>query len=246
MMLGERMKLIRESIGLSQKLFGDQLGIPQTTYANYESNKAKVPDEIKQSLASGFNINLHWLITGDGPMHYQMNGIVAEVQETMETGYSPVPVRTGMLVSPSGRIETIEVGRGEILVPILSQRLSAGPGQEWLPSDFTSERLPLLSRFIKPYKCEDVFAAPVSGDSMTGVQLFDGDIVFFVRGETTGDGIYVIAVDGEVYVKRVEVDPFDRKLIIKSENDRYQPRIVEPDRVVMMGKVIGWLHHHPY
>jgi len=246
-MLGERMKLIRESIGLSQKLFGDQLGIPQTTYANYESNKAKVPDEIKQSLASGFNINLHWLITGDGPMHYkESKEVVADVVEESEAGYSPVPLRTGRLISQSGRIEAIEVGRGELLLPILNQRLSAGPGQEWLVSDFSDERLPILSRFIKPYKKEDVFAAPVSGDSMTGVQLFDGDIVFFVRGETQGDGIYVIAVDGEVYVKRVEVDPFDRKLIIKSENDRYQPRIVEPDRVVMMGKVIGWLHHHPY
>lgn len=243
--IGSRLREIRLLDGSSQRVFGEKFDIPQTTYAKYEIDKAGIPDTFKQQLART-GINLHWLITGDGPMHYQMNGIVAEVQETMETGYSPVPVRTGMLVSPSGRIETIEVGRGEILVPILNQRLSAGPGQEWLPSDFTSERLPLLSRFIKPYKCEDVFAAPVSGDSMTGVQLFDGDVVFFVRGETTGDGIYVIAVDGEVYVKRVEVDPFDRKLIIKSENDRYQPRIVEPDRVVMMGKVIGWLHHHPY
>lgn len=246
-MLGERMKLIRESIGLSQKLFGDQLGIPQTTYANYESNKAKVPDEIKQSLASGFGINLHWLITGDGPMHYnQTESIVAVSEETSETGYSPVPVRTGMLVNQSGRIETMAVGKGEILVPILNQRLSAGGGQEWIASDFSDERLPLLSRFIKPYKKEDVFAAPVRGDSMTGIQLFDGDIVFFVRGETDGDGIYVISVDGEVYVKRVEIDPFDRKLVIKSENERYKPRIVEPDRVVMLGKVIGWLHHHPY
>lgn len=244
-MIKDRLKQARNSLRMSQSKFAAICGIPQTTYSKYE-NGGSIPEPIMVALAK-FGFNLHWLITGEGPMyHNQSQGIVAEVQETMETGYSPVPVRTGMLVSPSGRIETIEVGRGEILVPILNQRLSAGPGQEWLPSDFTDERLPLLSRFIKPYKREDVFAAPVSGDSMTGVQLFDGDVVFFVRGETTGDGIYVIAVDGEVYVKRVEIDPFDRKLVIKSENERYQPRIVEPDRVVMMGKVIGWLHHHPY
>ena len=232
--------------GSSQRSFADKFNIPQTTYAKYEIDRSGIPDIFKQQLAQT-GINLHWLITGDGPMHYKETQSIAAVSEgTDETGYSPVPVRTGMLVSQSGRIETMEVGKGEILVPILNQRLSAGGGQEWIASDFSDERLPLLSRFIKPYKKEDVFAAPVRGDSMTGIQLFDGDIVFFVRGEADGDGLYVISVDGEVYVKRVEIDPFDRKLVIKSENDRYKQRIVEPDRVVILGKVIGWLHHHPY
>lgn len=244
-MIKDRLKQARNSLRMSQSKFAAICGIPQTTYSKYENGGA-IPEPIMVALAK-FGFNLHWLITGEGPMyHNQTQSIVAVSEETDETGYSPVPVRTGMLVSQSGRIETMEVGKGEILVPILNQRLSAGGGQEWIASDFSDERLPLLSRFIKPYKKEDVFAAPVRGDSMTGIQLFDGDIVFFVRGETDGDGIYVISVDGEVYVKRVEIDPFDRKLVIKSENERYKPRIVEPDRVVMLGKVIGWLHHHPY
>ncbi len=236
------MKLIRDSIGLSQKSFGERLSIPQTTYANYESNKAKVPDEIKQQLAV-FGVNLHWLITGEGAMYLDSR---CGVDEDSKDGYSPVPIRTGSIINPNGRVATIEIGQGEILVPILCQRLSAGPGQDWLPGDFTEERLPLLSRFIRPYNKEDVFAAEVRGDSMTGIQLFDGDIAFFVRGEAEGDGIYVISVDGEVFIKRVEMDPFERMLTIRSENERYVPKLVEPDRVIIMGKVIGWLHHHPY
>lgn len=234
-MIGERMKAIREETGLSQRLFGDKLGIAQTTYANYESNKAKVPDDIKQTLASMLQVNLHWLITGEGSMY-----------NVSPADYSPSPITTGVLISKSGKIESIELQEGEVLVPILQQKLSAGAGQEWMPEDFTDERLPLLSRFIKPYKKEDVFAAPVRGDSMTGIQLFDGDIAFFVKCEMDGDGIYVISVDGEIYIKRIEIDPFDRKLVIKSENDRYEPKVVDPDRVELLGKVIGWLHHHPY
>ena len=241
-MLGERMKLIRESTGLSQKGFGERLGIPQTTYANYESNKSQVPDEIKQHLAR-FGINLHWLITGEGTMQLDSD---LTVEDGDRQAYSPLPVRTGSIINPNGKVVTIEIGQGEILVPILCQRLSAGNGQEWLPADFTEERLPLLSRFIRPYNKEDVFAAEVRGDSMTGIQLFDGDIAFFVRGDTEGDGIYVISVDGEVYIKRIEMDPFARMLKITSENERYEPKLVDPDRVVIMGKVIGWLHHHPY
>lgn len=81
---------------------------------------------------------------------------------------------------------------------------------------------------------------------MTGIQLFDGDMAIFVRGEVEGDGIYVITVDDEVYVKRVAFNPFDRKVTIKSENDRYDPITVDADRIILVGKVIGWLHHHPY
>lgn len=240
--IGSRLREIRLSDGSSQRVFGEKFDIPQTTYAKYEIDKAGMPDTFKQQLARA-GINLHWLITSEGSMYYKDQVIVAGEDPA---GYSPTPVRTGILLDNKGRIRSIEVAEGEILVPIFSQRLSAGNGQEWLPADFTDERLPLLSRFIKPYKKEDVFAAQVRGDSMTGVQLFDGDIVFFVRGTPEGDGIYVISVDGEVFVKRLEVDPFEKKIIIRSENDRYQPKIVDPDCLVVMGKVIGWLHHHPY
>jgi SOS-response transcriptional repressor LexA len=110
----------------------------------------------------------------------------------------------------------------------------------------TGERLPIVSRFIKPFPMNRIFAAEVRGDSMTGVQLFDGDMVFFVRGEINGDGIYVLAVDSDVYVKRVSFNPFTKQITIKSENERYEPMTVAQDRVTLLGKVIGWLHHHPY
>lgn len=240
--MNERIREVRLSIGGSQKAFGERFGIAQQTYANYETGKVAVPDAFKQQLAD-IGINIHWLVTGNGPMYLDSD---LTVEDGDGQAYSPLPIRTGSIINPNGKVATIEIGQGEILVPILAQRLSAGPGQDWLPADFSEERLPLLSRFIKPYNKEDVFAAEVRGDSMTGVQLFDGDIAFFVRGDVEGDGIYVISVDGEVYIKRVEMDPFEKMLTIRSENERYQPKVVDPDRVVIMGKVIGWLHHHPY
>jgi SOS-response transcriptional repressor LexA len=263
--MNERLKQIRLYFGGSQKAFGERFGLAQQTYANYESGKTAIPDDLKKKIAL-LGINLHWLITGEGPMHVTGQteestdgdgetepnlgpdgpkfgkGVLSELVEP----YNPLPRKQDSFMTAKGKIETIVSGEGELLVPILSQRLSAGPGQAWLYSDFTEERLPLLSRFIKPYNTEDIFGAEVRGDSMTGVQLFDGDIAFFVRGVSEGDGIYVISVDGEVYIKRVEMDPFAKMLTIRSENERYQPKIVDLDRVVILGKVIGWLHHHPY
>jgi phage repressor protein C with HTH and peptisase S24 domain len=220
---------------MSQRAFGELLGIPQTTYANYESGKAVMPDELKKSLAD-MGINLHWLITGNGPM-------------TLDGEPAPtLPVNSSVTyMSVKGSMVTQEIPDGGLSVPILIQKLSAGPGQEWTDADIIDgERLQIIARFIKPWQKDRVFAAEVRGDSMTGIQLFDGDMVFFVHGEVEGDGLYVLTVDNEVFVKRIAFNPFEKKVTIKSENDRYDPMTVDADRIVLLGKVIGWLHHHPY
>lgn len=232
--MNTRLTAIRQKFGESQKAFAMRFGLAQQTYANYESGKADVPDKIKRLLAE-MGVNLHWLITGQGPMY--LDGTVAE-------GTALQPAST--FITPKGKTYAVTIAEGVVSVPILTQRLSAGPGQEFLPVDFTEERLPVLERFVRMYPKESIYAAEVRGDSMTGIQLFDADLVIFIRGQVEGDGIYVISVDGEVLVKRVEFDPFDKKLTIRSENERYAPRVVDADRVVLLGKVVGWLHHHPY
>jgi SOS-response transcriptional repressor LexA len=235
--MGGRIREIRQIYGESQRSFAKRLGIVQQTYANYESGRADIPDDLKRKLAT-MGINLHWLITGDGEM-------------TLKDGpHSGVPVikePSATYMSVKGSTVTQEIPDGGLSVPILTQKLSAGPGQEWTDADIVDgERLQIIARFIKPWQKDKVFAAEVRGDSMTGIQLFDGDMVFFVHGEVEGDGLYVLTVDNEVFVKRIAFNPFEKKVTIKSENDRYDPMTVDADRIVLLGKVIGWLHHHPY
>ncbi|MGD1832520.1 MAG: LexA family transcriptional regulator [Sphaerochaetaceae bacterium] len=235
-MSSERLKKIRQYKGMSQRAFGELLGIPQTTYANYESGKAIMPDELKKTLAK-MGINLHWLITGEGPMTLDGEAAPASVSA----------VSSGSYVSAKGKLVATEMPDGGLSVPIIKQRISAGPGQIWTDADILEGlRLPILNRFVRPGQKGHVFGAEVRGDSMTGVQLFDGDFVFFVHGEVEGDGIYVLAVDDEVFVKRVHFNPFDKTVTIKSENVKYDPVTVSADRVHLLGKVVGWFHNHPY
>jgi phage repressor protein C with HTH and peptisase S24 domain len=86
------------------------------------------------------------------------------------------------------------------------------------------------------------------GDSLTGIHIFDGDMVVFVPEDIRGDGIYVLRVGDELIVKRVEFDPISRKLRIMSENPRYPDRVESADgqAVEVVGKVYGWVHSHPY
>jgi SOS-response transcriptional repressor LexA len=138
---------------------------------------------------------------------------------------------------------------GELcLLPILSQKAAAGHGQAMIENVEIVGELPFLKRMLRGAKPAGAKVIEVRGDSMTGVNLFDGDLVIFLPGEIRGDGIYVLRVGDELLVKRVEFDPISRKIRIMSENPRYPDRVESADgqSVEVVGKVYGWVHAHPY
>lgn len=136
---------------------------------------------------------------------------------------------------------------GFVQVPLVAQKVSAGAGQEMMSE--IGDKFGLEMTVPAPLKWgKGLNAVEVRGDSMTGVNIFDGDIVYFKPGEVRGDGIYIIQVNGEVLVKRLEFNHFENKVRISSENPKYPDRIESSDSQAMtiLGKVRGWLHEHPY
>lgn len=132
---------------------------------------------------------------------------------------------------------------GILNIPLISQRLSCGSGEHW-DTEVSSTSISIMERLASGQKKESLVAAIVKGDSMTGASLFDGDMVVFSRGLVSGNGIYAIAIDGEVYVKRLAWNPITRVITIISENPAYEPMTVNMDdeRLIILGKVTGWLH----
>lgn len=231
--MNERLREIRKSCQESQRAFAARFGLVQQTYANYESGKADIPMQLLRQLSSA-GINLNWLLSGQGSMY--LDGKEGEVAPGKET-----------YVTPRGKEVEQSPNDPSVFVPVLASKVSAGPGEEWLPVDFREGvMVPILRRFTRAHDIKDVFAAEVKGDSMVDAQLYDGDYVFAVRGLVAGDGIYVISINGSVYVKRIEQDLLGEKVRIISENPHYQPMELAAGQVTVLGKVIGWLHHHPY
>lgn len=73
--------------------------------------------------------------------------------------------------------------------------------------------------------------------------LDDGDAVIVDRGvtEIREDGVFVIALDGELYIKRVQRRLPDRAIIIKSDNPHYEPMVVENGdrhKLEILGRVV--------
>ena len=96
------------------------------------------------------------------------------------------------------------------------------------------------------------FFVRVSGDSMTGAGIFNGDVLVVDRSKEARDGkIVVAAVNGELVVKRLSVinqkasskvsDTLLEPLVqLLSENDDYKPiTIGEDEDCFIWGSVIG-------
>ena len=83
------------------------------------------------------------------------------------------------------------------------------------------------------------FFVRVSGDSMEGAHIFDGDILVVDRSVVAGDGSLVVAaVFGELVVKRLK--KYADKAQLVSENSAYEPIVLnDAEDVFIWGVVVG-------
>lgn len=66
--VGERIKLIRDYYGLSQKDFASEFNVKQRVYSYYESGEREPSLAIISQICDVFNVNPCWLVTGEGNM----------------------------------------------------------------------------------------------------------------------------------------------------------------------------------
>lgn len=68
MEMHERLKLIREKIGLNQTSFAEVFSVTQRTLSNWETGRNEPSLSVLQKISRDYNINMNWLITGVGKM----------------------------------------------------------------------------------------------------------------------------------------------------------------------------------
>ncbi|EPY00926.1 helix-turn-helix transcriptional regulator [Magnetospirillum fulvum] len=133
-------------------------------------------------------------------------------------------------------------------MPVYDMRASAGFG---LTTE--SNPAPLHSNFYRLDWLRRVTAATpdqlavvrVCGDSMWDT-LHDGDHVLVDRTQTSlrKEGLFVLDVEGEVYVKRCSYRPDTRRVTMRSDNSAYPTwDAIDPETVTVIGRVL-WLGRH--
>ncbi len=129
----------------------------------------------------------------------------------------------------------------EMELPLIGAKLKAG-----FPSpadDYVEERLDLNKYLIK--NPASTFFARVSGDSMIGSGIYDGDILIIDRSVTpSNNSILVCAIDGEFTIKRIK--KIDKNTIyLMPDNPDFPPIKVSRDNdLIIWGVVVYSIHKH--
>lgn len=127
-----------------------------------------------------------------------------------------------------------------VLIRQVNGKISAGNGLS--PDDSAEMFCAFRKDWIKKRggKVGEMSLIKVDGDSMEPTFL-SGDLVLVDHSRTTvtgKGGIYAIAIDEEILIKRVQILFPQRKIRILSDNPHYDPIEADPDQVKINGKVI--------
>jgi len=71
--LKERLKKLRKMLGLTQREFGERIGVKPNTIATYEIGRNEPIDAVVSLICREFNVNEVWLRTGKEPMFAEIS-----------------------------------------------------------------------------------------------------------------------------------------------------------------------------
>lgn len=65
---GERIREVRNTLGLTLEKFGDRLGVTKVAISNIEKGNRNLTEQMTKAICREFNVDSMWLTTGDGEM----------------------------------------------------------------------------------------------------------------------------------------------------------------------------------
>lgn len=236
--LGNRIKACADLVGGNDSLSA-KTGIPIRTLSNYIAGQNDVKSEVLVRICRTANVSIEWLATGYGSKTPRGVPSLAE-RDTKARNDG-----TFWDKSPEEQ-EALDAAnmQGFVALPVLNVTASAGAGSVALAEDqigvIKFDRAWLFNTFhLNP---ADLFTMATVGDSMEPT-IHAGEYLLASRAESDtqpGDGIYIIRLEGDILVKRLQRLP-GGKLMVSSDNDNYQPYEVKLDDGVdlkILGKVV--------
>ncbi|MBT2248817.1 translesion error-prone DNA polymerase V autoproteolytic subunit [Arthrobacter sp. BHU FT2] len=133
------------------------------------------------------------------------------------------------------------IDAGASLFSVLISPVAVAAGFPSPAQDYFDGRIDLNAHLIKDIT--STFVVRVTGDSMEGAGISDGDELIVNRALEPKDGSVVIAVlDGELTVKRLRIT--SGGVFLQAENPRYPDiRVSALSELVVWGVATRCLHH---
>lgn len=219
-----RIKELRQEKGISMREAAKQLGMPYTTYVNYEKGLREPNSETLIMLANYFHVTIDYLVGNvNNPFfHLDNERILAEInsyEDPPATYYLPPK---NILPMPKMRriplIGTIACG-----TPILAAENVEGDvdAPDYIHADFA-------------LRCK--------GDSMINARIFDGDLVYIRQQPTVENGeIAAVLIEDEATLKRFR--RLEDRIILEPANPLLDPMVYrgsEMEQVHVLGKAVAF------
>lgn len=201
MSLGKNVRKLREARGWEQKDLALASGVSNGTISAIEVRDSK-RSAVAPALARALGVTLEQLMSDD------MDALAP----------APIPEPSSLVPAP-----TPAPGDAIVRVPLLANAGSMGTGTDVLHEDVVVGQIDLseqwLLRRIKPTSPQALRFIHAYGDSMSPT-FEDGDVLLVdtgMRDPRLIDGVYVMAANDRMYVKRVR-QRLDGTIEISSDN----------------------------
>lgn len=145
---------------------------------------------------------------------------------TFEYSIKSLPEKTRNFLQQGQTTNVPSLDEAPISIPYYEIYASAGSGLipsegEYSPHGINISPQLLLNFGVPP---TELFAIAVKGDSMEPA-LFEGDIIMVKRIKPPMlvlEGVYVLRIGGELFIKRIQFNKFEAYLQVDSDNDFYR------------------------
>ena len=213
--------------GESARSFALKINVLPATFHNYVKGTTEPTRTVLKAIAELKQINIEWLVTGNGPM-------------MKEEASLPVPTEEKSLITPKSSffITNLEGKQVEyqpnpdlVNIPVLSLEAACGVGtfsnENYITAMFSATREWLFRNLNR--NPDHIYLIQAKGDSMIDT-IKPNDIVFVDTedAKSPSDGIWVFSVENQIFLKRLQVLP-TKKLKVISDNPIYETYILDPD-----------------
>jgi phage repressor protein C with HTH and peptisase S24 domain len=209
--------------GISDVFLAKKLGTNKDTLADYRQGKGLLKGEVIDNLIKIYNFSPSWLFKGIGEPFPGARDKYEDICGPEAASPFPDNGSAGNFVYIPQMGGRISAGGG--LVPDNSVEMKIAFRKEWIQRRGNPANMTLIK---------------VSGDSMEPT-LLSGDMVLIDSSRDYLDpqgGIYAIAVDDVIMIKRLQAEYPAKKVKIISDNGKYSATEADIDQVKINGKVI--------
>lgn len=225
--VGEQIKKFRERRNMTQDDLAERLGTTRQSISRYEIGERKANQDILFALSDIFGV--------------AVNDFFPAVKEGISAIYNQLEPPRQKKVYNFAEEQLEKQEKENVLefpnkekIPTVHNSASAANPTELTYGDTVVEE----EEFERVPRNAD-FAVPIIGDSMEPV-IRNGQFVFVKEQPDVEDGeIAIVELDGDgVTCKEIYKDYENQTIILRSINDLYEDRIVSPEQIRIIGKVV--------